>query len=128
LLITRFIPAIGWFLLSLILLCLPGSSVPSVPWLAAIHVDKLIHITLFCILCGLFARPFHKSNQPAKQRKKWFFLIMLGGIVYGTAMEFVQKYWVPGRSFEIWDIVSDSTGCIAAFFYSRRWVTDRLIS
>lgn len=120
--ITRFIPAIGWFILSLVLLCLPGSSLPSIPWFAAIHADKLIHITLFGILCILFAWPFHKSNQSVEQRKKWFSLILFGGIAYGTAMEFVQKYWVSNRSFEAWDIAADSIGCLIAYFYSlKKW-------
>jgi len=45
---------------------------------------------------------------------------MLGGIVYGTIMEFVQKYWIPNRSFEILDIAADSVGCLLAYLYSRR--------
>lgn len=120
--VTRFIPAICWFILSLVLLCLPGSSLPRISWFAAIHADKLIHITLFGILCTLFAFPFHKSDQSAGQRKKWFLLILFGGIAYGTAMEFVQKYWVPNRSFEALDIAADSVGSLIAYFYSlKKW-------
>ena len=29
-------------------------------------------------------------------------------------MEFVQKYWIPNRSFELGDIVADSAGCLLA--------------
>ncbi|MES2370958.1 MAG: VanZ family protein [Bacteroidota bacterium] len=127
--VPRFIPAIGWFIFSLVLLCLPGSRVPSYPWLATIHADKLIHITLFGILCLLFARPFHKSSQSVEQRKKWFFLILLGGVAYGTAMEFVQKYWVSNRSFEAWDIAADSVGCLLAYFYSlKKWLEKKPLS
>lgn len=118
--VTRFFPAIGWLILSLILLCLPGSAIPKFPWLAVIHADKWVHITLFFILCFLFARPFFKSDYRDIQRKKWFLGIMLGGIVYGTIMEFVQKYWIPNRSFEILDIAADSVGCLLAYLYSRR--------
>jgi hypothetical protein len=124
--VTRFIPAIAWFIFILILLCLPGSSVPSAPWLSVIHADKLIHITLFGVLCGLSGQPFHKSNRSAAQRKKWFLLIMLGGITYGTMMEFVQKYWLSGRSFEILDIAADSVGCLSAYFYSlKNWAKNK---
>jgi VanZ family protein len=122
--VTRFIPAIGWFIFSFILLCLPGSNVPSYPWLAAIHADKLIHIGLFFILCRLFARPFRKTEHAEKQLKKWFLFILISGIAYGTIIEFIQKYWIPGRSFEVWDIVADSTGCVAAYLYNMHRYTE----
>ncbi|MDB5210059.1 MAG: VanZ family protein, partial [Sediminibacterium sp.] len=38
---------------------------------------------------------------------------------YGTIMEFVQKYWIPNRSFEIADILADSTGSLLAYLASR---------
>ncbi|MES2331953.1 MAG: VanZ family protein [Bacteroidota bacterium] len=118
--INRFIPAIAWFILLLILLCLPGSTIPKYPWLATIHFDKWVHISLFFILCFLFCRPFRNSNQTNEQRKKWFVWILLSGILYGTIMEFVQKYWIPNRSFEVWDIAADSVGCLLAYWYSSR--------
>ncbi|MEO8171878.1 MAG: VanZ family protein [Sediminibacterium sp.] len=127
--VTRFIPAIAWFISSLILLCLPGSSIPKYPWLAVIHADKIIHIILFFILCFLFAVPFFKSEYTDQQRRKWFLIILLGGIVYGTVMEFVQKYWIPNRSFEIWDIAADSAGCLIAYLYSlRKWAKSQSFS
>ena len=115
---TRFIPAIGWFVISLILLCLPGSTIPKYPWLATIYADKWIHVFLFFMLCFLFAFPFRSSRYSGDQRKKWFLLIICCGITYGVVMEFVQKYWVANRSFEIWDIAADSTGCLLAYVYS----------
>ena len=118
--INRFLPAIGWFIVSLVLLSLPGSTIPKYPLLALLHADKWVHISLFFILCYLFARPFAKSSLTQTDRKKWFLLIMLSSIAYGIIMEFVQKYWIPNRSFEILDIVADSLGCILAYFYSLR--------
>jgi VanZ family protein len=119
---NRFLPAIAWFLFSLVLLCLPGSTIPKYPWLALIHADKWVHIALFFILCFLFARPL-QSVYSSDQRKKWFLLILLSVIAYGTIMEFVQKYWIPNRSFEIWDIAADSTGCLLAYLYSvKKWL------
>ncbi len=107
---TRLIPAIAWFIVSLILLCLPGSTIPKYPFLALIHADKWIHIFLFSILCFLFCRAVQKR----------FLFIMVMGIAYGIIMEFVQKYWIPNRSFEILDIVADSAGCVLGYLYSRR--------
>jgi VanZ family protein len=117
--VKRFVPAILWFLATVVLLCLPGSAFPKSSWLTVIHADKCVHIGLFSVLCFLFAYPFRQSSFPAGRRKNYFLLILIGGIVYGTVMEFVQKYWIPNRSFELADIASDSTGCIIAYIYSR---------
>jgi VanZ family protein len=116
----QFIPAITWFIISLVLLCLPGSTIPKYPWLAVIHADKWIHITLFGILCFLFSFPFSQSSLTIPEKKKGFVLITLSGIIYGTIMEFVQDQWIPNRSFEVLDIVADSAGCGLALIYSFR--------
>jgi len=116
----RFIPAIAWFIVSLILLGLPGSSVPKYPWLSVIYADKWIHITLFFILIFLFAWPFNQSGLTGHQRKKWFMLLTISGIAFGTIMEFVQDRWIPNRSFEMGDIAADSIGCFTAYLYSIR--------
>jgi hypothetical protein len=117
--ITRFIPAIGWFILVTILLCLPGSTIPKYPWLALIYADKWVHIILFSILCGLFAWPLRWSVMDRRRLNQYFLRIALAGIAYGTIMEFVQQYWVANRSFEILDIVADSIGCLLGWWYSR---------
>ncbi len=116
----QFLPAIAWFIISLILLCLPGSAIPKYSWLALIHADKWIHIALFGILCILFSFPFRKSSLSNQSIGRIFLLITALGILYGTAMEFVQEKWIPNRSFEVLDIVADSTGCILAVLYSFR--------
>ncbi len=114
----HFIPAIFWFAGSMILLCLPGSTLPRYPWLALIHADKWIHIILFAILGILINLPLRNSGYPAAQRKRWLFWVMAGGILYGASMEFVQKWWIPNRSFEVMDIVSDSIGCLIAYGFA----------
>lgn len=116
----KLISAIGWFLLSLVLLCLPGSSLPKYPWLAAIHADKWVHIGLFGILCALFCRLVISQKNEGKIIQMYCILVTIGGIFYGITMEFVQKYWIAGRSFEPWDIVADSIGCILGYAYSMR--------
>lgn len=116
----QFIPAIAWFVLSLVLLCLPGSTIPKYPWLALVHADKWIHIILFFILCFLFSFPIKRSSLTKNEKLKRFVLITLAGIAYGTLMEFVQERWIPSRSFEVLDIVADSTGSALALVYSWR--------
>lgn len=118
----KFIPAILWHLVSLLLMCLPGSTIPVSPWLEAIHADKLVHIGMFGLLCLLWCLAFSKLQFTGTRRRQYFLLILTGCIVYGTAMEFVQKYWVSNRSFELGDIAADSVGAIGGYIAALWWL------
>ena len=115
-----FIPAILWFVFSTILLIFPGSILPKENWLDKIWADKWAHIILFAILVILWIRTFHEQNPEKNTRKKIFFWLALSGIVYGIVMEFVQKFFIPNRSFDIGDIAADVVGCLVGFIYGIR--------
>ena len=102
-------------MISLVLLCLPGSTIPRFPWLARVHADKVVHVVLFFILGFLFSRPFTKTSLNKRNREQWFLCIALSGLVYATIMEFVQEYWLVNRSFEYGDIVAGAGGCLLAY-------------
>lgn len=40
---------------------------------------------------------------------------------YGVVMEFVQRNYIPNRSFDAWDIVADTAGSFIAFFILLKW-------
>ena len=73
---------------------------------------------MFFLLTYLFSRPFKSSPLSSAKKRSWFFSIALYSLVYGIAMEFVQKYLIPNRSYDVWDIVVDGIGCLAGYFYS----------
>jgi len=114
-----FIPAVIWLVTSLILLTLPGSAFPKENWLNFIWADKLIHIGMFALLTLLWCYAFFKSN-PSNNLLKIFLITGFVFIIYGAAMEFVQKYWIPNRSFELEDIIADTIGVILGFLFSYR--------
>jgi len=114
----HFLPAIAWFCISLFLLTLPGSALPKDELFDKLQVDKWVHITMFFLLCFLFGYPLRKTNNVSLLT--WLLVICMTGIAYGIAIEFVQKYWIPNRSFDIWDIAADTVGCIIAFIWLRR--------
>lgn len=110
--------AVIWLLLATILFCLPGTEFPKFTWQDKIWLDKWIHIFLFMILIILWSKAYsHKKNIQVTHRKI-FFRIMIIGIVYGIAVEIVQKYFIPFRSFDLVDILADGIGCIAGYFLS----------
>ncbi|MGZ8557770.1 MAG: hypothetical protein ACXWWC_05535, partial [Chitinophagaceae bacterium] len=51
-----FLPAIGWFIISVILLTLPGSAFPDDGWLDKLWLDKWVHVGMFAIMTILFCR------------------------------------------------------------------------
>ena len=59
-----------------------------------------------------------KIKVDKEKLKKSFILIGLLWLAYGIGMEFVQKYFIPNRSFDIGDIIADGVGCAAGLVYS----------
>jgi VanZ family protein len=105
-----FFCAICWFIITTVLLCIPGNNLPKIGWLHILQFDKFVHIFIFGILSFLFCKAANK---------KWFLLIALFCSIYGMAMEFVQENWIPNRSFDVWDIVADSIGSFGVIFFFK---------
>lgn len=107
---------LGWTILTIILLCLPGSELPHSGFIDRIrNLDKLIHMILFGGIVMLWGSWSHlRTSDDAA----WFKSICgatLGAIILGIAMEYVQLYFVPNRDFDKADISADIAGAIAAF-------------
>lgn len=108
--LISFSPAIFWFCICTWLFLLPGSELPDTDWMHKYQVDKLVHVFLLFWLCILFMLPL--KNSPSK--KTWYFFIALLFIIYGIVIEFIQRDYVPNRSFDIQDIFADTIGVIIA--------------
>lgn len=118
--VKKFIPGIAWFFFVLVLLCLPGSDLPKVDdWLTKLYFDKWVHIGLFSVLAFLFMLPLLKSS--IDPREKWLFLvkISIAASVWGLTTEFIQRFYIPGRSFDLFDWAADSFGALLALIFSR---------
>lgn len=99
---------------------MPGSKIPHEDWFDLLQVDKWVHITLFFILCFLFMLPISKAQNDRKAKLPWLLLVMVPSIAYGVIIEFVQRDFIPNRSFDVWDITADIIGCLVAFFWFRK--------
>ncbi len=119
--LKKFIPAIGWFFLVLLLICFPGSQFPKTDnWLDVIFFDKWVHAGLFAVLAFLWMKPFVHSNLSKKSISQTLFKIALSVSIWGLATEFIQKYFAYHRSFDWWDWVADSAGALLAFIVSKK--------
>ena len=121
---TRFfLPAIVWFFFSIILLTLPGSSFPKEDWLDKLWFDKWVHIVIFGIMTVLFCWGSVKQEKGSKKINRHFILIGILCLICGIMIEFVQKSWIPNRSFDIGDIIADGAGAAAGVIYSfKRYI------
>jgi VanZ family protein len=117
----KFFPAIAWFIVVMFLLCLPGKFIPRIAWLNDIYFDKWVHAGLFGLLTLLFCMPFHKSPFTNSHRVAYFIKIALASSIWGLAIEFVQKFLITGRTFDLLDWAADSLGCFVAFLIARKY-------
>lgn len=79
-------------------------------WFSQIQIengDKAIHFALFFIFTflGFAAKVFYKNQR-----------IWLYPFLFGLLIEILQHFIGWGRSFDIWDLVANSLGILAAYF------------
>lgn len=98
--------AIGWLLIMCILFFLPGSAFPNENWLSKIYFDKVVHIGLFAILIFLWKSAFDFKLT------HYNLVLLLSALIYGLAIELVQRYFVPNRDFDLYDVVADMAGSV----------------
>lgn len=108
---------IGWTLLTIFLLCLSGSDIPSQGVFSTPGIDKVVHVTLFggIVLLGGFNLYFRRY-----EKTKWrniIVMLTLFSIALGIGLEFLQKYYIPNRSFDIFDMCADAAGAVLAAIY-----------
>ena len=119
--VKNFLPGIAWFFIVALLTLMPGSDVPQIGWMDAIpNFDKLVHAGLFGGLTFLFCLPYFKSSFSHRQKINHFIRITLAVITWGITVEFLQKYFIPGRDFELLDWAADSAGALIALWLSIR--------
>ena len=117
----QFIPGIAWFILVTVLLCIPGKDLPDIDFLEQIDFDKFVHASLFGMLTILFCLPYRKSSHDTSEKKIWFIKIAMSACIWGITTEIIQKYFIPGRTFDWLDWAADSTGTLAGYIFCNKF-------
>ena len=115
-----FLPGIFWTLLVAVLLTLPGSAFPTEDWLYLIWFDKWVHIGLFAAFVVIWAWGLKRRKTDLSRLPYLILLLAIISAAYGTGMEYVQKYWVPNRSFDGGDIIADMAGAFIGYLFSSK--------
>jgi len=122
---NRFLlPAFIWIIICTILFTLPASAFASERWYTKIPMfDKWVHIGLIAIMSLLFCWGIHKGKNYPERKRQNFILTGIICLGYGIMIEFIQRYFIPNRSFDMGDIVADGVGSLAGVIYSiRRYI------
>jgi len=77
--------------------------------------DKIVHIGLFGGFVLLWCFYYSSKRLSSKKQLRIFFYIFLIASLYGIGMEYVQKYLIPMRDFDVEDILADLMGAGLAY-------------
>ncbi len=112
------LPVFVWALVIYVASSIPSRSIPRLP----VGSDKIIHATIFLVLCWLAHRALRFQQNPLLAKLSLFFAIALT-IVYGVTDEYHQLF-VPGRSADLRDLLADAGGGLIytmAFVVAQGW-------
>ncbi|MEZ4938353.1 MAG: VanZ family protein [Crocinitomicaceae bacterium] len=112
--IAKLLPAILWTVFVISISLTPGNEFPKLEKEFE-HIDKLVHVFLYSGLSFLWYYDLRRSGiaQMIKLRTDVFLSFVLLGL--GVLLETLQHFFVPMRTFDIWDIVSNGIGIVIGF-------------
>lgn len=119
-LLHSFWPAFFWSAIVIFLLSIPGSDLPQESsFLSIPYFDKWVHLGIFALFVVLWcwAIRFRKQRRNLVRSFIW---ITAGAVLLGYIMELVQKYLVPNRDYDLWDVVADGAGAILGLLFSLK--------
>jgi VanZ family protein len=121
-----FLPGVIWLIISIILLTLPANDLPHSGLFDLPYFDKVVHLGMFFLLTALFCFPYSNLSAERSTMLVIFTKIALWVILYGIIMEFVQKYYTAGRSFDLIDILFDALGSLTGLLAIRQFVFKKI--
>lgn len=112
---TKLLP-VCWTILTIVLLCLPGSTLPGdgIQLFEIPHVDKVVHVTLFGGIVFFWGAYYANNKLHFGNLTRRVILLFILSSVLGIVLEYVQFYFIPQRSFDRGDIIADTGGALVA--------------
>lgn len=96
-----------WTILIQVLLCLPGSTLPSEGDFNIPNIDKYVHTILFGGFVALWCLFANSKGYPTRKKAAIFFFVYLFACFNGIVLEYIQRDYIPNRSFDLGDIIVD---------------------
>ena len=108
-----------WFVIMCYLLFIPASQIPSEPFMNIPHFDKIVHFSLFFILCLLMFRPV-KPLTP-----NYYFWAPVCSLVVAVVLEFSQQKISETRHTDIYDFIANTAGLLSATIVYRYFISGK---
>jgi VanZ family protein len=106
-----------WTVFILVLMAIPGNMLPREEKTFIPNLDKLIHATLFGSFVFLWSIYYATKKEKNNHSDSRFVLILIIACLYGIATELMQKYLIPNRDYDLFDIMADSIGAVLGFLF-----------
>lgn len=116
--------ALLWAALILVLLFIPLTGIEGKGFSA---LDKLIHATIFGMLCYMTIIGQIKQHRFSQKKYKIAKYCLVFTILYGIGTE-VAQFGLGYRSFDLFDILANTVGAFAGFAYFQFWISKCLKS
>ncbi|MFM2268481.1 MAG: hypothetical protein RL757_1922 [Bacteroidota bacterium] len=115
--IASFKAAFVWGIFVTVLSVIPGDQFPHFEWGDFFSIDKIFHLSFYGLLTWLtLCRGIWFDGNLFFYKNRWW--IGLACAMYGLLLEFVQRYYCIGRSFDVSDEVANAVGAfLGAFLY-----------
>jgi VanZ family protein len=110
---------ITWTVLLWVLLCLPGSMLPNETGFKIPNLDKIVHMGLFGGFVFLWSLFLSKRTGSVRRLLWGFFICYVIANFSGVASELIQRCCIPGRDYDLADIIADMTGAGLAYALSN---------
>ena len=116
------LPAFVGFLIFTATCLIRSDDVPQLPPLMA--WDKVAHFGMFFALSAVSLFDYYRLHDGRPRMSRWFFWGFVLPVMYGGAIELMQKYFFSSRSAELADFLADFLGSlmawlIALFLYKK---------
>jgi VanZ family protein len=98
-------------------MAIPGNMLPREEKTFIPNLDKLVHATLFGGFVFLWSIYYATRKDRNNNSGSRFVLILIIACLYGVATELMQKYLIPNRDYDIFDIMADSIGAVLGFLF-----------
>jgi hypothetical protein len=116
----RMVFPVSWTVFTIFLLLIPGSDIPGDGLFSIEGLDKVAHVILFGGIV-LFWGFWFRNNPAAGQWRRLVVWAIVLSAALGIGLEFLQRYAVPNRSFDIGDIWADLGGAAATGAFHLLW-------
>lgn len=109
------VAAIAWTIAIQVLLCLPGSDIPSGGMFDIPNLDKIVHVFLFGGVTWVWCYFIYLNSKSIRRLTTLFFIVYLAVAANGILLEFIQRDYIPNRSFDLGDIIADVLAASIAY-------------